>query len=116
MKVDSKVILEVFENEPNRADRSESVLHRHSITHIEELEEAIAGCEFEIKQKLREALLLAGKAYLENRRQRGNKLTPLPDFYIGAHALVTGMELMTRDTSRFRSYFPSERQITPEQT
>ncbi|QTA87304.1 type II toxin-antitoxin system VapC family toxin [Desulfonema magnum] len=134
MLVDSNVILDIFENNPKWADWSESVLHRHSMIHtlyinpviyseisvgfkrIEELEEAIAGCEFQILQIPREALFRAGKAFFEYRRRGGNKISPLPDFYIGAHAVVTGMSLITRDISRFRSYFPSVRLITPEQT
>jgi predicted nucleic acid-binding protein len=61
----------------------------------------------------REALFLAGKAFLSYRRRQGTKQGVLPDFYIGAHAAVSGYALLTRDVSRYRSYFPSVRLIAP---
>jgi predicted nucleic acid-binding protein len=56
----------------------------------------------------------AGKAFLAYRRQRGDKRSPLPDFYIGAHALVSGHRLLTRDAGRYRAYFPDLDIISPE--
>ncbi|HDZ75198.1 MAG TPA: type II toxin-antitoxin system VapC family toxin [Aurantimonas coralicida] len=56
----------------------------------------------------------AGKAFLAYRRDGGEKRSPLPDFYIGAHALVRGHRLLTRDASRYRSYFPDLEIISPE--
>jgi predicted nucleic acid-binding protein len=61
-----------------------------------------------------EAGFLAGKAFLEYRKRGGAKRSPMPDFYIGAHAAVAGMELLTRDASRYRTYFPRLRLICPE--
>jgi hypothetical protein len=60
------------------------------------------------------AAFVAGKAHLEYRRRGGKRTSPLPDFYIGAHAAVMGIVLMTRDPQRYRSYFPTLRMITPE--
>jgi predicted nucleic acid-binding protein len=60
------------------------------------------------------ALFLAGKAFLRYRRRRGPTTGVLPDFFIGAHATVTGMSLVTRDRGRYRSYFPIAELITPE--
>ena len=53
------------------------------------------------------------RAYLAYRRRGGTKTSPMPDFYIGAHALVTGMKLLTRDVQRFRTYFPRVELIMP---
>ena len=62
----------------------------------------------------KEALFLAGKAYLKYKEGRGIKSSPLPDFYIGAQAAVLGLDLITRDVSRYRTYFPTVRLICPE--
>jgi len=130
--IDSSVILDLFEDDPNWAEWSESTLHRYSITHtlyinpiiysevsigferIEELEAAIAGCGFQMLQIPKEALFLAGKAFLRYRKRKGKRLSPLPDFFIGAHAAVLGLEIITRDISRYRSYFQTVNLITPE--
>ena len=56
---------------------------------------------------------LAGQAFVKNRRTGGSKSSPLPDFYIGAHALAEGLTLATRDESRYRTYFPGLALITP---
>jgi predicted nucleic acid-binding protein len=60
-----------------------------------------------------DAGFLAGKAFLNYRRQGGSKRTPLPDFYIGAHAAVRGYSLLTRDDPRYRTYFPKLALIIP---
>jgi predicted nucleic acid-binding protein len=61
-----------------------------------------------------EAAFLAGKCFLAYRRKSGQKRSPLPDFYIGAHAAVTGMALMTRDPTRYHTYFPKLTLIGPQ--
>ena len=60
-----------------------------------------------------EAAFLAGKAFLRYRKRKGSKITPLPDFFIGAHAAVAGLRLLTRDSRRYRTYFPSVEIIAP---
>ena len=60
------------------------------------------------------AAFLAGKAFLEYRRRGGERRSPLPDFFIGAHAAVAGLRLLTRDPARFRTYFPALEVIAPE--
>jgi predicted nucleic acid-binding protein len=60
-----------------------------------------------------EAAFLAGKCFLDYRRKGGQKRSPLPDFYIGAHAKISGMTLLTRDAARYRTYFPALRIIAP---
>lgn len=60
-----------------------------------------------------EAGFIAGMAFLEYRRRGGARTSPLPDFYIGAHAAVAGLTLLTRDAKRYRGYFPKVRMICP---
>ncbi len=60
------------------------------------------------------AAFLAGKAFVEYRRRGGERRSPLPDFFIGAHAAVASLRLLTRDPSRFRTYFPSLELIAPD--
>ncbi len=60
-----------------------------------------------------EAGFLAGKCFLRYRRRGGAQTAPLPDFYIGAHAAVSAMELLTRDAARFRTYFPKLTVLAP---
>jgi len=59
------------------------------------------------------AAFLAGKAFFDYRRRGGNRRSPLPDFFIGAHAAVKGLRLVTRDSSRYRTYFPTVELIVP---
>ena len=130
--VDSNVILDVFTDDPLWGDWSESMLDRYSVSHsiyinpiiyseisigfarIEELEEIIGNSGFQMRRIPREALFLAGKVFLQYRRAKGFKRSPLPDFYIGAHAAVEGMALLSRDVPRFQTYFPSIEVICPE--
>ncbi len=60
-----------------------------------------------------EAAFLAGQAFVKYRRQGGSRTSPMPDFYIGAHAEVSGFRVLTRDTLRFKRYFPSVEMIAP---
>lgn len=80
---------------------------------IEDFEMALASPAFEHRAIPREAAFLAGKSYRAYRRAGGEKSTPLPDFFIGAHAAVTGMALLTRDARRFRRYYPNVELICP---
>jgi predicted nucleic acid-binding protein len=61
-----------------------------------------------------EARFLAGRAFLAYRRRGGTRPTPLPDFYIGAHAAVAGLRLLTRDARSFRTYLPTLRILSPK--
>jgi len=80
---------------------------------IEEVEAFFDTLGFAIPDLPREALFLAGKAYVQYRRNKGSRQNVLPDFFIGAHAAVRGYSLVTRDRGRFSSYFPSVALITP---
>jgi hypothetical protein len=80
---------------------------------IEELDDAIPEPEFRRLPLPWEAAFLAGKSHVRYRRRGGARSAPLPDFYIGAHAAVSGLALLTRDASRYRTYFPKLRVIAP---
>jgi predicted nucleic acid-binding protein len=81
---------------------------------IEDLEAALPRTRLDREAIPYEAAFLAGKAFLAYRRRGGARRSPLPDFFIGAHAAVAGYELMTRDAARYRTYFPRLRLIAPD--
>jgi hypothetical protein len=129
--VDSNVILDVFLNDLKWADWSETKLDEYSdlttlyinsiiyseisigFNLIEDLESAISNANFQLLEIPKEALFLAGKVYLEYKKRKGMKRTPLPDFFIGAQAAVLNLELLTRDVSRYETYFPTVKLIAP---
>jgi len=129
--VDSNIILDVFLNDLKWGDWSESKLEEYgdqtslyinSIIYseisigfklIENLESAISKAGFHMLEIPKEALFLAGKAYLKYKRRRGAKRAPLPDFFIGAQAAIMNLYLLTRDISRYQSYFPTVKLIAP---
>lgn len=80
---------------------------------IEDLESALPPEYFQSAPLPWEAAFLAGKSFLRYRRRGGARRSPLPDFYIGAHAAVSGLSLLTRDPARYRTYFPRLRLIAP---
>ena len=80
---------------------------------IEDVEDVFPAAVFRREPLPFEAGFLAGKAFLGYRRRGGRRSTPLPDFYIGAHAAVAGHRLLTRDPSRYRTYFPTVELIAP---
>ncbi len=132
--VDANVILDVFTEDPTWVDWSESRLHQYHATHVlyinpiiysevsigfervEELESALNRGGFQMQQIPKEALFLAGNAFLTYRKRRGARTSPLPDFFIGAHAAVEGFDLLTRDTSRYKTYFPTVNLLSPDPT
>jgi len=80
---------------------------------IEDLEAALPRTLLDREAIPYEAAFLAGKCFLAYRQQGGTKQSPLPDFFIGAHAAVAGYRLLTRDAARYRSYFPRLSLIAP---
>jgi predicted nucleic acid-binding protein len=129
--VDTNVLLDVFEDDPEWSDWSQDRLDSASATdtlainsviyselsmgfaRIEELEAVIKEASLAIEDIPREALFLAGKVFLRYRRSRGTKRGVLPDFYIGAHAAVMQWPVLTRDVGRYRTYFPTVSLIAP---
>ena len=74
---------------------------------IEALDEALPHDAFTRLALPWEAGFLAGKAFVQYRRARGSRTSPLPDLFIGAHAAVDDMALLTRDAKRYRTYYPT---------
>lgn len=129
--VDSNVILDVITEDDEWFDWSSAMLAKatqagHLV--INPLIYAEVSCGFERIEELdgalprdyflREALpwaagFLAGKAFLKYRRGGGPRRAPLPDFYIGAHAALSGHTLLTRDARLYRAYFPKLRITAP---
>jgi predicted nucleic acid-binding protein len=130
--VDSNVILDIITEDVNWFEWSASklsecaeqtILGINSIIYaevsigferIEELEAALPVSFFRRFDLPWEAGFLAGKCFWQYRQRGGNKRSPLPDFYIGAHAVVADMILLTRDVSRYQTYFPTLELLTPE--
>lgn len=129
--VDSNVILDIFLNDLKWADWSQAKLEEYSdhtslyinsiiyseisigFKLIEDLESAISKAGFQFLDIPKEALFLAGKAFIKYKRRGGTKRTPLPDFFIGAQAAVFNLELLTRDVTRYQTYFPTVKLIAP---
>ena len=80
---------------------------------IEELDDALDPAVFQRRPLPWEAAFLAGKCFLRYRRRGGIRSSTLPDFYIGAHALIEGLTLVTRDATRYRTYFPRLHLVAP---
>lgn len=129
--VDTNVLVDVLQNDPLWADwsiaqmRAQAQLHALvinpiiyaeislSFSTLEALDDVVGTLALELHEIPRPALFLAAKAYAQYRRNGGNKLQVLPDFFIGAHAAVEGWPLLTRDARRFRTYFPTLEVLAP---
>jgi len=129
--VDSNVILDVATADPRwltwsaralESAANESTLAINPLIYaevsvgfhrIEDLELALPATLYQREHLPFEAAFLAGKAFLKYRRRGGHRVNPLPDFYIGAHAAVRRFRLLTRDASRYRTYFPTVELIHP---
>jgi predicted nucleic acid-binding protein len=81
---------------------------------IEELDASLPAGDYEREALPFPAGFAAGKAFLRYRRSGGDKRSPMPDFYIGAHAALAGYRLLTRDVARYRTYFPTIDIVSPE--
>lgn len=81
---------------------------------IEDLDDALPSSMFSREPIPFDAAFLAGKAFLAYRKRGGARRSPVPDFFIGAHAAVAGYQLLTRDVARYRTYFPKLVLIAPE--
>lgn len=129
--VDTNVLVDVLEDDPDWADWSIARLRELAKIHelainpviyaelsltfdaVEELDSVLSELDLAFVEIPRPALFLAGKAFVRYRRQGGTKLNVLSDFFIGAQAAILGCTLLTRDTKRYRSYFPTVVLIAP---
>lgn len=130
--VDSNILLDIATNDPVWAPWSADQLRAAgqsgrmvinpiiyaelSVAHtrIEQLDALLPEDVFQREDLPWQAAFLAGKAFLSYRRKGGEKRSPLPDFYIGAHAAIQGYRLLTRDRGRYATYFPTVELISPQ--
>jgi predicted nucleic acid-binding protein len=129
--VDSCILIDVLADDPKWADWSLNQLDQCGqlapliinplilaeisprFERAADLEAVLAGLPL-VRQALPwDAAFLAGQAFKIYRQAQGAKTSPMPDFYIGAHALVNGLQLLTRDAARYRSYFPKLPIVSP---
>jgi predicted nucleic acid-binding protein len=129
--VDTNVLVDVWQDDPDWADWSVAQLRAQAQLHvlvmnpviyaelslnfhaIETLNDRLEELELEMLEIPRPALFLAGKAFLTYRRAGGRRTNVLADFFIGAQAAVFGCAILTRNPARYRSYFPTVELITP---
>lgn len=132
MLVDTNVLVDVLENDPDWADWSITQLQAQSKVHrlvinpiiyselsltfstVEALDQVLDGMELRMLEVPKPALFLAGKAFVQYRRNGGVKNNVLGDFFIGAHAAVSGLPVLTRDTRCYRSYFSGVQLVAPD--
>lgn len=129
--VDSNVLLDILTDDPTWRDWSGNALAAAGeagplfinpvvysevsvrFTTIEALEDALPPQDYRREPVPWSAAFLAGKTFLEYRRNRGTRSSALPDFFIGAHAAVAELQLLTRDVGRYRTYFPTVPLVAP---
>jgi len=130
--VDSCVIIDVLENDPKWADWSQRQLESAAAKHplainaviyaeisvgfsrIEQVDAMLNRIQIAMEDMPRAALFLAGKAFQRYKARGGTRTSALPDFFIGAHAAVLGIPLLTRDARRYADYFSNLELIVPE--
>lgn len=128
--VDSNVILDMVNQDPLWLDWSRSALEQHldggllvnaviyselcsNATTSTDVDALLEDMALTLEDIPRQALFLASKAHVSYRRQGGTRTTGLPDFFIGAHAQVLGIPILTRDQGRYKTYFPHVALICP---
>ncbi len=130
--VDTNVLVDVLEDDPDWADWSVRQLRMQSQVHdlainpviyaelslafdsVAALDDTLDGMQIAIAEIPRPALFLAGRAFVKYRRSGGTKSSVLSDFFIGAHAAVLGCGILTRDVRRYAQYFKTVPLIAPE--
>lgn len=131
--VDSNVLIDVFSGDPAWSDWSREALRQAGAdgplvineviyaeiaarySRIEELEHALPRDDFQREHLPWPAAFIVGRAFADYRGRGGDRRSPLPDFFVGAHAAIAGLRLLTRDVARYRTYFPTVELIAPEQ-
>ena len=129
--VDTNVLVDMLQDDPQWAGWSISQLCAQASIHqltinpiiyveislsfstLDALDSAVSTLGLEVREIPRPALFLAARACVQYCRRGDSKLQVLPDFFIGAHAAVEGWPLLTRDATRFRTYFPTVEVVTP---
>jgi predicted nucleic acid-binding protein len=130
--IDTNVLLDLVTDDPVWADWSAAQLEAASLSgplsindvvyaelavrydRIEDLDTFLGEAEIEMTAIPRAALFLAGKVFVQYRKAGGSRTGVLPDFFIGSHAAVGQIPLLTRDVGRYRTYFPALKLIAPD--
>lgn len=130
--IDSCVLLDIFNDDPKWFDWSSNILYEISKDYdlvinivifteislnfdsVGKLERTLSQLNIEIDNIPNHAGFQVGRVFMKYRKNKGNRKTPMPDFYIGAHASTLNAPLVTRDTSRFNTYYPEVKLISPE--
>lgn len=131
MLVDTNVLIDVLEDDPEWGNWSIAQLQAQSVIHklvinpiiyselsltfssIEELDAALQDMDLPMLEMPKPALFLASKAFLQYRQRGGTKNNVLGDFFIGAHAAVSRLPVLTRDARRYITYFPTVQLVSP---
>jgi predicted nucleic acid-binding protein len=129
--VDTNVLVDVLEDDPQWPEWSVAQLRAHSKIHelginaivyaelslaferLEELDDAVIRLGLKLLEIPRPALFLAGRAFLTYRKAGGTRSNVLADLFIGAHAAVAGVAILTRDARRYTTYFPAVKLVLP---
>src|SRR6266478_1956182 len=119
--IDTNVLIDVLEDDPQWAEWSVAQLRAHSKIHelginaivYAELSLAFVRLGLKLLEIPRPALFLAGRAFLTYRKVGGPRSNVLADFLIGAHAAVAGVAILTRDARRYTTYFPAVKLLLP---
>lgn len=129
--VDTNVLVDVLADDPQWMEWSAGRLREQGRIHelvinqviyaelatmfdsVEKLDGVLAGMEIGVKEIPRAALFLAGKAFVKYRKSGGSKNGVLADFFVGAHAAVSGCPILTRDSRRYKNYFPTVELVSP---
>ncbi len=129
--VDTNILIDVLADDPQWAEWSAGRLREQGRIHelvinpliyvelsmmfdaVEKLDGVLADMEIGVKEIPRAALFLAGKAFVKYRKGGGSKSGVLADFFVGAHAAVSGFPILTRDSRRYKNYFPTVTLISP---
>jgi len=128
--IDSNVILDIVHDDPLWADWSDAQVTTHQAVGllvnpviyaelcaganaVADVDDVLVQLKLEYRELSHEALFLAAKAFLQYRKRGGTKTSPMPDFFIGAHAQALGIPILTRDQGRYKTYFPSVPLICP---
>lgn len=130
--IDSNVILDIITQDPKWSSWSQKIIQTYcerqkllinaiiyaevsiNFEKIEDLEEILSNKYFECAPISLEVAFLAGKCFVKYKRNGGHRPSPLPDFFIGAHASILGIPLITRDPQPYKTYFPKLKLVYPE--
>jgi predicted nucleic acid-binding protein len=128
--IDTNIVLDIVTDDPSWAGRADHALRQHRVQGAlinpviyaelctgapsqDDVDEIVHDLKLDFREIPKSGLFLAARAYRQYRSNGGTKTSPLPDFFIGAHAEILGCSILTRDPKRYRTYFPKVTLICP---